>query len=144
MVNLHSKGDYQTYVPLFSMQFNIAKYSDAESLLLNYGLDDGSLPWGVVLSGFKDPAEGKVVWNEFLDQQWRICFSLLDLEKDFSNLEFHKLSSFPFPKNIPIQYVGKDIQSGIRMVNFPENSYNYITEKIEVIPSGSLYNETLK
>ncbi|CAH0025735.1 unnamed protein product [Clonostachys rhizophaga] len=130
MENLDSRGDYQTYVPVFSMLFNIAKYSDAKSLL-NHGLDDGSLPWAVVLSGFKDPAEGKVVRSEFLDQQWGICFSLLELERDFSNLEFHKLSTFPFPKNIPILHLGKDIQSGIRMINFPKISYNYITERIE-------------
>lgn len=112
MENLDFKGDYQTYVPLFSMLLNIANRFDAESLL-NYGLDDGSLPWAVILSGFKDPAEAKVEWSEFLDQQWRICFSFLDFERDFSNLEFHKLSTFPFPKNIPIQHVGKDIQSGV-------------------------------
>lgn len=132
MENLDFKGDYQTYVPLFSMLLNIANRFDAESLL-NYGLDDGSLPWAVILSGFKDPAEAKVEWSEFLlDQQWRICFSLLDPERNFSNLEFHKLSTFPFSKKIPIQNLGKDMQTGIRIINFPKNPHNFITERIQV------------
>ncbi|KAK7224989.1 hypothetical protein V2G26_012992 [Clonostachys chloroleuca] len=133
MENLDFEGDYQTYVRLISMLFNIAKHPDVESLL-NYGFDDGCLPWAVILSGFKGPAEGEASWSEFLDQQWRICFSLLDLERNFSNLEFHKLSTFPFSKKIPIQNLGKDMQPGIRIMNFPKNSHNFMTERIEVFP----------
>ncbi|CAG9962895.1 unnamed protein product [Clonostachys byssicola] len=108
--NLDFKGYCQTWVPLFSMLFDVTRNSEVESLL-NYGLDDGSLPWAAILSGYKDPAEGKNLWSEFPDQQWKICLSLLDLERNLSDLEFLSLSTFPFFESISIQNLGEKMQS---------------------------------
>ncbi|CAH0055525.1 unnamed protein product [Clonostachys solani] len=137
MQNLDFKRDFQNHVRLFSMLFNIAKHLDVESLA-KYGFGDSSLLWAEIQSGFEDPAEGEGAWSKSPDQQWKICFSLLGLVKNSSNLEFHGLSAVPFSKTISIQYIGKDMLSDMHITNSPEDSHNYTTRRIEINKSAGI------
>ncbi|VUC31583.1 unnamed protein product [Clonostachys rosea] len=121
MANLEFDSVAQKCVCLFSMPFNIARHSDDE-FPVKHGFNSSSLPWVEISGGFRESVEEEV----------KSYPSLLDLLEILSNSKFHMLSTSPFSKNILIQYLGEDMQLDVYLINFPQDSGNYLTERAEV------------